>query len=77
MVKVTDTTLNLSDMALSYVLKIKAEDEGFKNHKLCRISDKYKSDYEADIKQASSWSCFHGVGRWCEDCGCSTGGHPG
>ncbi|HET7488003.1 MAG TPA: DUF3536 domain-containing protein [Acidimicrobiales bacterium] len=25
----------------------------------------------------SSWSCAHGVGRWSEDCGCSTGGHPG
>src|SRR5581483_7980683 len=25
----------------------------------------------------SSWSCVHGVGRWMEDCGCSTGGEPG
>ena len=25
----------------------------------------------------SSWSCAHGVGRWEEDCGCSTGGQPG
>lgn len=65
------------DMALSYVLKIKAEDEGFKITNYAQYLDKYKSDYEADIKQASSWSCFHGVGRWCEDCGCSTGGHPG
>jgi alpha-amylase/alpha-mannosidase (GH57 family) len=25
----------------------------------------------------SAWSCAHGVGRWMEDCGCSTGGEPG
>jgi len=25
----------------------------------------------------SSWSCAHGVGRWQEDCGCSTGAQPG
>ncbi|MBE7713685.1 MAG: DUF3536 domain-containing protein [Cyanobacteria bacterium SIG26] len=65
------------DMALSYVLKIKAEDEGFKITNYAEYLEAYKSDYEADIKQASSWSCFHGVGRWKEDCGCSTGGHPG
>lgn len=65
------------DMALSYVLKIKAEDEGFKITNYAEYLDKYRSNYEVDIKQGSSWSCFHGVGRWCEDCGCSTGGHPG
>jgi alpha-amylase/alpha-mannosidase (GH57 family) len=27
-------------------------------------------------KEGSSWSCAHGVGRWKEDCGCSTGGPP-
>ncbi len=65
------------DMALSYVLKIKAESEGFIITNYAQYLEKYPSEYEADIKQASSWSCFHGVGRWCEDCGCSTGGHPG
>ena len=65
------------DMALSYVLKIKAESEGFKITNYGEYLEKYQSDYEADIKQASSWSCFHGVGRWKEDCGCSTGGQPG
>ncbi len=65
------------DMALAYVLKIRAEDEGFKITNYAEYLAKYRSDYEVDIKQESSWSCFHGVGRWCEDCGCSTGGHPG
>jgi len=26
--------------------------------------------------EGTSWSCAHGVGRWKEDCGCSTGAHP-
>lgn len=65
------------DMALAYVLKIKAKDEGFTITNYAEYLDKYRSDCEVEIKQASSWSCFHGVGRWKEDCGCSTGGHPG
>lgn len=65
------------DMALSYVLKIRAKDEGFNITNYGEYLEKYRSDCEVEIKQASSWSCFHGVGRWKEDCGCSTGGHPG
>ena len=65
------------DMALAYVLKIKAKDEGFTITNYAEYLEKYRSDCEVEIKQASSWSCFHGVGRWKEDCGCSTGGHPG
>ena len=65
------------DMALAYVLKVKAEDEGFIITNYGEFLEKFRSDWEVDIKQASSWSCFHGVGRWKEDCGCSTGGHPG
>ena len=65
------------DMALAYVLKIRAKDEGFAITNYAEYLDKYGSDCEVEIKQASSWSCFHGVGRWKEDCGCSTGGHPG
>ncbi|MDR1167567.1 MAG: DUF3536 domain-containing protein [Heliobacteriaceae bacterium] len=65
------------DMALSYVLKIKAKDEGFKITNYGEYLANYPVEYEADIKQNSSWSCSHGVCRWKEDCGCSTGGHPG
>ncbi len=31
----------------------------------------------AEIHSPSSWSCAHGVNRWREDCGCSTGAQPG
>lgn len=65
------------DMALSYVLRVRAKEEGFKIVNYAQYLEKYPSTMEVDIKQSSSWSCFHGVGRWSEDCGCSTGGHPG
>ena len=65
------------DMALAYAMKLKVEDEGFIITNYGEYLDKYRSNWEVDIKPVSSWSCFHGVGRWCEDCGCSTGGYPG
>jgi len=65
------------DMALSYVLRVRAKEEGFTIVNYAQYLEKCPSEIEVDIKQASSWSCFHGVGRWKEDCGCSTGGHPG
>ena len=65
------------DMALSYVLKVKAKDLGFKITNYAEFLEKFLPEYEVKIKEPSSWSCSHGVGRWCEDCGCSTGGKPG
>lgn len=65
------------DMALAYALSTKAKEAGFTITNYAEYLDKYRSNWEVDIKDVSSWSCFHGVGRWCEDCGCSTGGHPG
>ncbi|MCX5790017.1 MAG: DUF3536 domain-containing protein, partial [Elusimicrobia bacterium] len=31
---------------------------------------------EVQLHPVSSWSCFHGVARWADDCGCKTGGRP-
>ena len=65
------------DMALAYALSTKAKEAGFTITNYAEYLEKYASNWEVDLKDVSSWSCFHGVGRWCEDCGCSTGGHPG
>lgn len=65
------------DMALSYILKVKAEDEGFEITNYANYLEQEGVQYEADIKEVSSWSCAHGVGRWMDDCGCSTGGGYG
>lgn len=65
------------DMALAYAMKLRVEDARFTITNYAEYLEKYRSNWEVEIKPVSSWSCFHGVGRWCEDCGCSTGGHAG
>jgi alpha-amylase/alpha-mannosidase (GH57 family) len=65
------------DMALSYILKRRAAEAGFKLTNYGEFLSITPPVYEVDIKQKSSWSCFHGVGRWEENCGCSTGAKPG
>lgn len=65
------------DMALSYILRIRAKDEGFEVTNYANYLELEGVEYEADIKEVSAWSCSHGVGRWCDDCGCSTGGGYG
>jgi alpha-amylase/alpha-mannosidase (GH57 family) len=32
--------------------------------------------FEAEVRENTSWSCAHGLGRWREDCGCRTDEHP-
>ena len=65
------------DMALSYILKVRAKDEGFEITNYANYLEQEGVQFEVDIKDVSSWSCAHGVGRWMCDCGCSTGGGPG
>lgn len=65
------------DMALAYVLRIKAGDEGFTITNYGEFLEKHPPVDEVVLKPVSSWSCCHGVGRWKEDCGCSTGGMAG
>ena len=65
------------DMALSYVLGVKAKDLGFEITNYGQYLEMYPPEYEVDIKPVSSWSCSHGVERWKDDCGCNTGAQTG
>ena len=71
-----------ADMALAYLI-----DEGAARRNITLTNfgaylERHESRYEVRLKKGrngagTSWSCNHGVGRWKEDCGCSTGSPTG
>ena len=64
------------DMALAFCL------DYIETHSKIRLTnygeylEKFPPTFEAQIHENSSWSCVHGVERWRNDCGCSTGSKP-
>lgn len=64
------------DMALAYILRVGAKNLGFEITNYAQYLEKFPPQYEVDVKPVSAWSCAHGVGRWMDDCGCSTGAQP-
>ncbi len=65
------------DMALSYCLHY------IESNMLAQITsygeylEKHQPNHIVEIIENSSWSCVHGVNRWSDNCGCSTGMNPG
>ncbi len=68
-----------SDLGLAYALFVEAERRGLSVTNYASHLAGHPATLEADVVggEGSSWSCAHGVGRWCRDCGCSTGGEAG
>lgn len=64
------------DMALAYCLESieRSKDAGLTIY--AEYLENHPATFEVEIVENSSWSCVHGVGRWKENCGCSTGAHP-
>ena len=64
------------EMALAYALQYIEE------NKLARLTNYgeylvlHPPTQEVRVKESTSWSCAHGVGRWTSNCGCNSGGRP-
>ena len=70
------------DMALAYALHQGLSSRGLEIINYGAYLDRFPPAHEVEIDEGpkgegTSWSCSHGVGRWEEDCGCSTGGQEG
>ncbi len=70
------------EMALAYALSKGFSTRGFELINYGAFLKRFPPVYEVEIDEGpkgegTSWSCSHGVERWKEDCGCSTGGKPG
>jgi alpha-amylase/alpha-mannosidase (GH57 family) len=67
---------HFAERTLAYALPIAAPREGVDVTSIARYMADHPPTWQARVHE-SAWSCVHGVGRWREDCGCSTGGAPG
>ena len=66
-----------ADMCLAYFFENTAARAGVKVVNYAHYLDIDPPSWEVSLKSGSggegtSWSCVHGVGRWKEDCGCTT-----
>lgn len=65
------------DMALAFCLDHIERSKDVRLTNYGEYLERTTITYEAEIKENSSWSCAHGIGRWRENCGCHTGGEAG
>ena len=65
----------LGEMALAYAIEQLENREDVEFTTVARWLAENPATRRAEIREPSSWSCAHGVGRWQRDCGCAI--HPG
>jgi hypothetical protein len=61
------------DMALAAALAAIDGDPRFRLTNYAELRALAPPSWEVQVVEPSSWSCAHGVRRWCDDCGCNTG----
>jgi alpha-amylase/alpha-mannosidase (GH57 family) len=67
----------MGDMALAFALRTFENTESVQLTNYSAFLAAHPPRHEVSIFDNTAWSCFHGVGRWFEDCGCNSGMHAG
>ena len=65
------------EMALAWVLDRLRDADDVRLTNFSEFLSLHPPTWEARLRERTSWSCAHGVERWRDDCGCTTGGQPG
>ena len=70
------------DMCIAYLLKKELKPNNFIVTNYSNFLEMFPPEYEVELNlgedgEGSSWSCFHGVKRWKDDCGCHISNEPG
>lgn len=71
----------MGDMCLAYLTTREAQARDIEVTNPTAFLSQHPPSWQVKLKAGkdglgTAWSCAHGVGRWKEDCGCSTGGPP-
>ncbi len=64
------------DRLIAYAMAVEAPKRNLHHTNLNEAVSRLRPTQEVRVHR-SAWSCVHGVGRWSEDCGCSTGAQAG
>ncbi len=66
------------EMALAWLFKSLGESpQGITVMNPGAFLERFPPEWEAKVREKSSWSCAHGVERWRSDCGCNVTATPG
>ena len=65
------------EMALAYCLRTIEEGGDARLTVYAEYLAAHPPTHEVAVRERTSWSCTHGVGRWQGECGCHSGTHPG
>lgn len=74
--------VHLGERTIAWALGTPAREHGYRLTNYAELLDHFPPTVEAELAtgpggEATAWSCAHGVGRWCRDCGCRVGHQPG